>query len=607
MKQPIVVVFGGIWTNEQMNRLAENTTPYFKTDDNDLEVVLKEIQPHVLLTVGVMESYLNMGALPTRYRVRWLHFTDPEDLLEKYNQIYFCFVNWAIKYRNDPDMVTVFSTSYNSRDYIKRPFNTLMTQTYPHWEWIIFDDSNGDENWANLVKLREADPRIRVYRAEKNSGVIGHMKNLASSLARGGLLIEVDHDDELTPRALELCVTASHDFPEAGFFHSDFVEIHEDGTNFKYGDHFGLGWGSYRKEWSEERKMWVNVCNTIPINTATIRYLVGCPNHFRAWRTSFFNEVGGWNPHFHVADDYEMMARSFLKTKFVKIRHNCYYQYRNAGGNNHTFIRNKEIQKLWYTISRYYNNQFNQRFKELGVEDLFFETWDKHGQWQKCWLNDTYDQNVCETMKVRGRDPLQPLVAVALVCYSKDDVFFVKDAIETVLRQSYDELQITVVGNCVPEFEIFMDNIVNIWEQENKNAATGANAVGEGANVAGEGSSGDQLINIDRAKRDLRWWNIDRIYWYRACLNYICKASSEGEFVCYLDAKNISQVESFYQNNFIKMAIDMMNADSQLDMVYLKDTTHFIHRRSLYERFGYWSVKKDLFELFKREVKCQAI
>jgi hypothetical protein len=248
------------------------------------------------------------------------------------------------------------------------------------------------------------------------------------------------------------------------------------------------------------------------------------------------------------------------------------------------------------------------------VEDLFFETWDKHGQWQKCWLNDTYDQNVCETMKVRGRDPQQPLVAVALVCYSKDDVFYVKDAIETVLRQSYDELQITAVGNCVPEFEIFMDNIVNIWEQENKNAATATATAtataggGSSANaVADGGSSEGRMVNIDRAKRDLRWWNIDRIYWYRACLNYICKASSEGDFVCYLDAKNIRQVESFYQNNFIKMAIDMMNADSELDMVYLKDTTHFIHRRSLYERFGYWSVKKDLFELFKREVKCQGI
>jgi glycosyltransferase involved in cell wall biosynthesis len=591
MKQPIVLVFGGDWTVDQMNRLAENTTPHFYESDNNLEMALKEKQPHVLLTVGGVSSFSNVGSLPKWYRVRWLHFTDPEDLLNKYNQIYYCFVSWAIQYRNDPDMVTVFSTSYNSRDYIQRPYSTLMKQSYPHWEWIIFDDSNGDENWANLVKLRESDPRIRVYRAEKNSGVIGHMKNLASSLARGGLLIEVDHDDELTPRALELCVTASHDFPQAGFFHSDFVEIHEDGTNFKYGDMFGLGWGSYRKEWSEERKMWVNVCNTIPINAATIRYLVGCPNHYRAWRTSFFKEIGGWNPHFHVADDYEMMARSFLKTKFVKIRHNCYYQYRNAGGNNHTFIRNREIQKLWFTISRYYNNHFNQRLKELGVEDPYYSNWDKHQQWQKCWLNDKYDQNLCETMKVRGRDPARPLVAVALVCYGPTDIMPTKKAIETVLRQSYHELQITVVGNCIPEYELFMDNILAVWKKENS---------------FNEGETG-KLVNIERAKRDLRWWNLDKVYWFRACLNYITKASSEGEFVCYLDVDKIEQMESFYQNNFIQVAIEMMNADSELDMVYLKDSKHFVHRRKLYEKYGYWSIKKDLFEIWKNEVKCQAI
>lgn len=584
MKQPIVLVFGGDWTQDQMTRLAENTTPHFYQDDLNLTAELKSKQPHVLLTVGTVSTYRNVGALPKWYRVRWLHFNDAEDLLNKYNQIYYCFVSWAIQYRNDPDMVTVFSTSYNSRDMIKRPFNTLMNQTYPHWEWIIFDDSNGDENWANLVKLRESDPRIRVYRAEKNSGVIGHMKNLASSLARGGLIMEVDHDDELTPRALELCVTASHDYPKSGFFHSDFVEIHEDGTNFKYGDHFGLGWGSYRKEWSEDRKMWVNVCNTIPMNTATIRYLVGCPNHFRAWRTSFFTEIGGWNPHFHVADDFEIMARSFLKTKFVKIRHNCYYQYRNSGGNNHTFIRNKEIQKLWYTISRYYNNQFNQRFEELGVKDEYYNNWDKHQQWQKCWLNDKYDHNFCETMKVRGRDPARPLVAVALVCYGENDIQKTKTAIDTVLRQSYDELQITVVGNCIPEFETYMDNIVPQWESE-----------------------GVTSTFLERAKRDVRWWNIDKVYWFKACLNYIAKACSEGEFVCYIDMDNVASLEGFYQNNFIQTAIEMMYADSELEMVYLKDTKHFVHRRKLYEKYGYWSPKKDLFEMWKSEVKTQAI
>ena len=590
MKQPIILVFGGEWTAEQMEKLAQTTTPYFYPDDSMLVLATRERQPHLFVTVGGNTSdFRRVAAMPKRDRVRWVHFQSSEEMMQKVAQLYYCFVNWGIKYRNDEDMVTIFTTSYKSGQMIQRPFKTLMDQTYQHWEWIIFDDTDGDENWKNLVSLREKDPRIRVYRAEKNSGVIGHMKNLASSLARGGYLIEVDHDDELTPRALELCVQAGRDYPDAGFFHSDFVEIHEDGRNFKYGDHFGLGWGSYRKEWNEERKMWVNVVNTIPINQATIRYLVGCPNHYRAWRTSVFRELGGWNPHFHVADDYEMMARTFLKTRFVKIRHNCYYQYRNAGGNNHTFIRNREIQKLWHNISLYYNNHFNERFKELGVEDDFYSNWQNHGQWQKCWLNDRYDPHLCYTAKVRGRDPRQPLVAVALVCYEPGDLNIYKNCLEMILRQSYPELQITAVGNNMPEWEKLMDNIISVWEKEI------------------ELTGGKKIIDIDRAKRDLRWWNIDRTYWFRACLNYIAKASSEGDLVCYIDPRQSDHVEKFYKQDFIQRAVDMLVQDPELQMVYLKDRKHFVHRRSLYEKWGFWGLKKDLFELWKNEEKCQAI
>tara|TARA_R100001163_G_C5068364_1_gene208504 strand:+ start:8818 stop:10650 length:1833 start_codon:yes stop_codon:yes gene_type:complete len=610
MKQPFTVIFGGEWTPNQQKKVAETTTPFYFSDDSNIQEIIKKHQPQVYVTIGPdARLFKNLARLPKHERSKWVHFKSVDDLMTKINQIYYCFVNWGINYRNDPEMITIFTTSYKSGEMIKRPLNTLLNQTYQHWEWVIFDDTSGDENWKNLVALRESDPRIRVYRAEKNSGVIGHMKNLASSLARGGLLIEVDHDDDLTPRALELCAMAAKDYPEAGFFHSDFVEIHEDGRNFKYGDMFGLGYGSYRKEWNEERQMWVNVVNCIPMNPATIRYLVACPNHFRAWRTETFKKIGGWNPHFHVADDYEMMARSFCNTKFVKIRHNCYYQYRNSGGNNHTFIRNREIQKLWHNISRYYNPHFNKRFNELGVEDPYFKNWENYRQWQRCWLRDEWEDHLCETLKIRGRTPGKPLVSLAMVCYDKEDIIKVKLGIELALRQSYGELEITAVGNKLEEFEKLMDSIVSLWETElQQREQIDSNRKDKDGNEMGAKFFGNiSREMIDRAKHDLRWWNTDQIHWFRGVLNYICKASSEGELVCYFDTNNLQEIEKFYKNEFIQKAVDMLVQDSELQMVCLKDTKHFIHRRDLFKKYGFWGVKKDLFEIFKKQEKYQEI
>lgn len=604
MKQPIVSVFGGSFNVDDQKKLTETTTPYFFPNDQQLDKVMREKLPQVIATVGPNQAdFKQVMKLSRRERLKWLHFDSPQELLKKIDSLYFCFVNHAIKFHQDPDLVTIFSSSYNSGEYIKRPFKSLLNQTYQHWEWVIVDDSDGDENWANLVKLKQMDPRIRVYRADKNSGVIGQVKNLASSLARGSLLMEVDHDDELTPRAIEYLVQASRDYPEAGFFHSDFVEIHEDGKNFSYGDMFGLGYGSYRKEWNEERKKWINVVNTIPINPATIRYLVACPNHFRAWRTSVFREIGGWNHNFHVADDYEMMARSFLHTKFVKIRENCYYQYRNSGGNNHTFIRNREIQKLWRNISRYYNLQFNQRLIQLGKEDPYVSNWENYRQWQRCWLNEDYEEHLCETMKSRGRNPRQPLVAVAIVCYEPESLEVAKAAMELALRQSYPELQITAVGNCISEFEEMMDGVIDVWDKGIPVKTTEVNEDG----TTREEEKMVKIVDVERAKRDLRWWNTNQISYFRGCLNYIVKASSEGDLVCYFDTGDLSKVEEFYKRDFIQRAVDMLVADTDLQMVVLRGTKHLVHRRSLFKKYGYWGINKDLFEIWKEKEKFQEI
>jgi hypothetical protein len=46
------------------------------------------------------------------------------------------------------------------------PYESLRAQTYSNWEWIIWDDSPADHNttWAELSALRDADPRIQIFR-----------------------------------------------------------------------------------------------------------------------------------------------------------------------------------------------------------------------------------------------------------------------------------------------------------------------------------------------------------------------------------------------------------------------------------------------------------
>jgi hypothetical protein len=70
-----------------------------------------------------------------------------------------------------------------------------------------------------------------------------------------------------------------------------------------------------------------------------------------------------------VCDDYEIIIRTFLKTKFVRIAQLGYIQWMNAGGDNTQNYRRQEIQRLVRFVRQRYDNDIHNRFVELGIHD----------------------------------------------------------------------------------------------------------------------------------------------------------------------------------------------------------------------------------------------
>jgi hypothetical protein len=111
--------------------------------------------------------------------------------------------------------------------------------------------------------------------------------------------------------------------------------------------------------------------NTSGINPKTIRHIVGVPNHFRAWERFFYHSIGGHNRRMSIADDYELIVRTFLHTKMVRIPKLLYLQfYHNSNTQNAT---RKDIQRRVRTISTFYNERIKNRFEELGFEDWAYK------------------------------------------------------------------------------------------------------------------------------------------------------------------------------------------------------------------------------------------
>lgn len=290
------------------------------------------------------------GIITAEMRKRWLHFKDFRDVHDMNRGILFCFFHYITNnmYVSMRRVFSVFTTCFNSYDKINRAYNSLRAQALNDWEWVIVDDSPDDGHFHFLRGVFEKDPRVRLYRRNGNSGNIGNVKNEAASLCRGKYLLELDHDDEILPDTLSDAARVFESDKEIGFVYMDFFNIYEDGTNYRYGDFYGLGYAGYYRQKYGDR--WVYVSITPNINSVTLSHIVGVPNHPRMWRRDTMYKIGGYSEFLPVADDYELLLRTAVQTIMAKIPKIGYIQYMNANDNNFSLIRNGEIQKLVYHL-----------------------------------------------------------------------------------------------------------------------------------------------------------------------------------------------------------------------------------------------------------------
>jgi glycosyltransferase involved in cell wall biosynthesis len=359
--------------------LKSNNNPAFEAVDMNMMVVpsdnninsdIASFNPDGIITIGESDSnHFNMLNMSYHFRKRWLNFKSVDEIG---GYAYNCANNYILTglYQENP-LVSFFTPIYNTGDILYRTYESLKNQTYKNWEWcIVNDSSDGGKTLLIAEKIATMDARVRVYDfAKKSGGIVGESKYRAACLSQGVYLMEMDHDDVLTPDAAELMVRAFKENPDCKFVYSDCAEVKEDNTCIVYGEGAGLGYCTYRKE--DYNGITYDVMNTSNINPKTIRHIVGVPNHFRAWDRVFYHSIGGHNRNLTIADDYELIVRTFLKTIMIRIPKLLYLQYYHS--NNTQNMTRSDIQRRVRSIRDHYNESIHQRFLELGKVDFAYD------------------------------------------------------------------------------------------------------------------------------------------------------------------------------------------------------------------------------------------
>ena len=349
---------------------SDDLRVFYRKDDSDLQQTLKEVNPDAIITNSEQwQDFPQLSVQPGDIRSRWIHVKDLDGNTGEH--AYQCAMSYILN--NNSDLVSYFTPIYNIGEKLKQTYQSLRNQNNPNWEWVLVNDStDGGVTLKVAEELAMNDNRVKVYDfREKSGGIVGESKYRAACLTRGDIIAEFDHDDYLLPTCTDTLFNAYKRYPDCGFYYTDCVEIDNGWNSLTYGDGFAFGYGHYRDEVVFDRVM--KVAMSFNINPKTIRHIVGVPNHIRAWKRDVYFKAGAHNRRLSIADDYELLVRTFLVTKLLRIPKLEYLQFiHNDGGNTHNISR-ADIQRRVRTIAHYYNEKIKARFEELGLKDWAYE------------------------------------------------------------------------------------------------------------------------------------------------------------------------------------------------------------------------------------------
>ena len=248
---------------------------------------------------------------------------------------------------------SIITPSYKKTPYLVVLYNSIAAQTYENWEWVLW--LNNDLYEKDLPEKIRRDERVKIYRTEEKSSSVGYHKHHAFHRGSGDILVEVDHDDVITPDCLEELNKAYQD-PEVGFVYSDDAILSDDFVPYNEAH----GWSFYSHQYKERE---LTVMNTWEPTSHSVGFIWYAPDHIRSWRKDLYCKLGGHNVELDICDDHELLIRTYLVTKMHHIKKPLYI-YRVYGDNTY-LERNAAIQVKTVELQRQYGYELAEKDADL--------------------------------------------------------------------------------------------------------------------------------------------------------------------------------------------------------------------------------------------------
>lgn len=100
-------------------------------------------------------------------------------------------------------LVSIIIPLYNREQLVRETLDSVLAQTYPHWECIIVDDVSTDNSLATAREYAAGDNRFKVFQRHREPTGAPTCRNIGLEKAEGEYVIFLDSDDLLADFCLE--------------------------------------------------------------------------------------------------------------------------------------------------------------------------------------------------------------------------------------------------------------------------------------------------------------------------------------------------------------------------------------------------------------------
>lgn len=319
-----------------------------------------------------------------------------------------------------PPVISIVIPVYNPAEiYLRACLDSVLAQSYPHWELCIADDRSPKEHVQRVLREYEAkDSRIKVvYR--KHNGHISAASNSALEIAKGDFVALLDHDDVLPEHAMLFMAQAICEQPHTQILYSDEDKINARGERFD--PHF-------KSDWNPD-----------------LFFSQNYVSHLGVYRRSLLQQIGGFRLGVEGSQDQDLLLRCLPHVAAEQIVHipRVLYHWRTIEGSTALALGEKS-----YTTEagiKALRDYFSKQQPEVTVEAGL--------------VPNTY----------RVRYPIsEPAPLVSLLIPTRDRRALTETAVRSIIdRSTYTHFEILILDNGSVEQET-LDFFAQIQQEDSR-------------------------------------------------------------------------------------------------------------------------------------------